>query len=286
MKNSNNCVGSYSVSGYTRADGTEVSGYTRTCGAAHSSQDDTAKLQNRANLLYNNMENKRDDVMTGGAAKLTNKDRLNNNNSNQTIAGVERGEPMTFEEAGAGVNPNYNYQVRNDYTTNCQSSVAVFEARLRGYDIETKMTKSFDERELLSKLKENPNMAYIDPKTGKTPYFTTIKAKNAEELEQWLNNNLSENQRYLFTYKSILNKSYNSGSGHILEVMKDNANNIKFYDPQINKTSNKELIKRIQFNFNWNEPNMPPQILRVDDKELNHKVLSAISKPRKKLLGE
>ena len=30
------CAGTYSVSGYTRADGTEVSAYTRSCGAAHN----------------------------------------------------------------------------------------------------------------------------------------------------------------------------------------------------------------------------------------------------------
>ena len=30
------CVGYYQVSGYTRADGTEVKGYTRTCGAKHA----------------------------------------------------------------------------------------------------------------------------------------------------------------------------------------------------------------------------------------------------------
>lgn len=35
------CVGSYPVSGYTRADGTVVSDYVRTCGAAHAGQDDS-----------------------------------------------------------------------------------------------------------------------------------------------------------------------------------------------------------------------------------------------------
>ena len=30
------CVGSYSVSGYTRSDGTKVRDYTRTCGAKHN----------------------------------------------------------------------------------------------------------------------------------------------------------------------------------------------------------------------------------------------------------
>ena len=31
------CVGSYTVSGYTRSDGKEVNSYTRTCGAKHNS---------------------------------------------------------------------------------------------------------------------------------------------------------------------------------------------------------------------------------------------------------
>ncbi len=35
-KGSSTCVGSYSVSGYTRSDGTKIGDYTRTCGAKHS----------------------------------------------------------------------------------------------------------------------------------------------------------------------------------------------------------------------------------------------------------
>jgi len=34
-KDTGSCVGSYSVSGYTRSDGTKVGDYTRTCGAKH-----------------------------------------------------------------------------------------------------------------------------------------------------------------------------------------------------------------------------------------------------------
>lgn len=61
MQDKNNCVGSYSVSGYTRADGTEVSGHTRTCGAAHlSHEQEQAKLIRRANLLYPSMNNIKD----------------------------------------------------------------------------------------------------------------------------------------------------------------------------------------------------------------------------------
>lgn len=279
MTNKNGCVGSYNVSGYTRSDGTSVSDYTRTCGAAHNSQNDENLLQERANLLYPNTQTKQDNVLTGGAAKI--------NNNNQTIAGVERGEPMSFEDAGKGVNPNYNYQIRNDYTTNCQSSVAVFEARLRGYDIETKLSKGFDEVETLDELKEHPNNAYIDPKTGKKPYFTTLKVKNAEECEQWLNNNIKQGERYAFAFKPMFNRSYNANeTGHILEVMKDNNENLKFYDPQINRFYDRNMIKSIKFKFGLNEYEYLPRILRVDDKEIDHKVLNAISKPSRKYLGK
>lgn len=48
------CVGSYEVSGYTRADGTEVSGYVRTCGAAHNgskSGSAGASLRNSSGIM-------------------------------------------------------------------------------------------------------------------------------------------------------------------------------------------------------------------------------------------
>lgn len=38
------CVGSYQVSGYTRADGTEVKSYTRTCGAKHAGMSKEERL--------------------------------------------------------------------------------------------------------------------------------------------------------------------------------------------------------------------------------------------------
>lgn len=70
MTKENGCVGSYSVSGYTRGDGTQVSSYTRTCGAAHSSSsssssstsspnpqlDDEEKMKQRADILYGSDE--------------------------------------------------------------------------------------------------------------------------------------------------------------------------------------------------------------------------------------
>ena len=71
MAKDNGCVGSYSVSGYTRGDGTQVSSYTRTCGAAHNSSsssssktstpklDDEEKMKQRAELLYPTMKDRK-----------------------------------------------------------------------------------------------------------------------------------------------------------------------------------------------------------------------------------
>ena len=70
MTKDNGCVGSYSVSGYTRGDGVQVSSYTRTCGAAHNSSssssstsipklDDEEKMKRRAELLYPTMKDKK-----------------------------------------------------------------------------------------------------------------------------------------------------------------------------------------------------------------------------------
>ena len=42
------CVGSYQVSGYTRADGTEVKGYTRMCGAKHAGMSEQERLAGQA----------------------------------------------------------------------------------------------------------------------------------------------------------------------------------------------------------------------------------------------
>ena len=39
------CAGSYSVSGYTREDGTKVAGYTRTCGAKHNGLKPSVKYK-------------------------------------------------------------------------------------------------------------------------------------------------------------------------------------------------------------------------------------------------
>lgn len=57
------CVGSYQVSGYTRADGTEVKGYTRTCGAKHSGMSKEERLAGQAKYKGKRMQDLSDNEL-------------------------------------------------------------------------------------------------------------------------------------------------------------------------------------------------------------------------------
>ena len=68
QSNGTACVGSYHVSGYTRADGTEVSDYTRTCGAKHFGKNkEKNKVQTEEPDYF--AENEGYDVLQGRVEK-------------------------------------------------------------------------------------------------------------------------------------------------------------------------------------------------------------------------
>ena len=235
------------------------------------------------------------DNLTGGAADIKNKIQdkenslsINKKNSlsfdsekNENIAGAEKGKEMSFEEAGNGnVNPKFNPMMTNNYSQNCQSSVAVFEARLRGYDIEVAIPKGVEAIEKLEKFKENPNWAYIDPKTGKNPKFTEINVDNAQECKKTLENNIKIGERYIFGFKFKSHDFEKENIGHIVNVWKKEDGKLIFYDPQASKYYNSEYLEKIKFEFGKFERNEKPKILRVDDKKLNIKLLNILSKKK------
>ena len=220
----------------------------------------------KQNLDIEQIETNKKDIghVTGGAASL----------ADYEISGVKKGEPMTIEDAINGVNPNYDIFGNPTYKTNCQAGVAIFEARLRGYDVEVDVPYGGD---LKDKLAQRPNIAFIDPATGKTPEFTKIKAKNEFDCINYLENTVQKGERYIFEFQWKQQKR-----GHIITVTKDSNNNLIFYDPQ-NKHiyENAEILEKIKYQFEWSEEPNPPKILRVDDKEFNKEIFNQISKPRK-----
>ncbi len=181
---------------------------------------------------------------------------------------------MTIEDAINGVNPNYDIFGNPTYKKNCQAGVAIFEARLRGYDVEVDVPYEGD---LKNKLEERPNIAFIDPATGKTPEFTKIKAKNEFDCINYLENTVQKGERYIFAFDWKQQKV-----GHIITVTRDSNNNLMFYDPQIGRNRNAEFLSAVKYQFEWSEEPNPPKILRVDDKEFNKEIFNQISKPTKK----
>ena len=227
-------------------------------------------MERRADILYPTMKDKKTDgVMTGGAAKIV----------TDEIAGVKKGNPMSIEDAITGTNPNYNTFGNPTYKENCQAAVTVAEARVRGYDIEVSLEYDSDFKDELSK---HPNYAYIDPKTGRTPKFEEIKVSDPTECENVLNNTIKQGERYIFKFGWKQKDSNGNELGHILIVVKNKNNKTVFYDPQNNYKYEKAnlLLERIQ--YKPKNSLFKPSILRVDNKEIDYKILNQMSKPSKK----
>ncbi|MDY6326343.1 MAG: hypothetical protein SPL47_03385 [Bacteroidales bacterium] len=104
--------------------------------------------------------------------------------------------PMNFTEADSGsVNNNYSHNPESQFFQNCQTCVAIFEARLRGLNITAKGYSLNNDIQM--KLADNPSIAFRNNK-GKTPQFTIISDKNDK-----------------LTIEKLLEQTKNKGRYHI-----------------------------------------------------------------------
>lgn len=211
---------------------------------------------------------------TSNSGTSSKQSKENSPDEAKTIAGVKKGKPMSFKKANGG-NVNPNYGKKPGYDTNCQTCVAVFEARLRGYDIEAAPLDL--NNETMVKLGWHPNLAYIDPKTGESPDFTFSHAKNANDCKEWLKKNIKRNERYIFVFQP------HYGSGHVVQVSKKLNGSIRFYDPQNWESYDENYLKSVRYRLNFKNISIgeSPKILRIDDKELNIEMLNEIIEPTK-----
>ena len=191
------------------------------------------------------------------------------------IAGVKRGLPMTRDEANHG-KPNPNLNKANGYKINCQSCVVAYEARLRGYDVQTlPNTKG----SVLEKLSRQTNLAWIDPATGKHPaYIFDDTATTVKKFAEFVEKTVEKDKRYTlqFSWKG------RRRSGHIISMDRTEDGVLRLYDPQIGKTYIGENAVRYfkQFKYTMTlggvKVSTPPKILRVDDKLFNLDVVNYI----------
>lgn len=166
---------------------------------------------------------------------------------------------MTFEEADQG-RANVNWGKDKIYAENCQSCVAIHEARLRGLNI---TAKAYDNNPdstqfLLGKHFQN---VWINPKNGKTPQVTVLRGKSDKDLYAKLDKNTQTKGRY---HVGINGKD---NDGHVIVAERFENGNLIFYDPQNGQFINiKEYDKLDYF-----------EVLKVDKLTINGNILKDIA---------
>lgn len=181
------------------------------------------------------------------ASRKANKDREKNKNAQLSdpmhnpdpsyihqdgkIAGVVKGNPMTFEEADSGhVNPHYGKGLIG-YRHNCQTCVATYVARRQGYDV--RALPNLD-NENIYKLSYNTSLAYLTA-DGQHPSY--IYRGFNEKMDSFLDKNVKEGGIFSlqFGWKG-------RSSAHIVIAEKVNGE-VMLYDPQTNNRYNKGDVK-------------------------------------------
>lgn len=149
------------------------------------------------------------------------------NHINGTIAGVKCGQPMTFEQADGGrVNPFFEKSCQGQaigYRHNCQTCVAVYFARRKGYDV--RALPNLNNKNIFN-LSHDTTLAFVDDK-GNHP---VEKGKGAyQKTLDFLNSEVGDNR--------VCSLSFNwkgRRDGHIV-IAEKMGGNVVVYDPQTNK---------------------------------------------------
>jgi hypothetical protein len=189
---------------------------------------------------------------------------------NITLAGVERGREMTFTEADSGhVNPNL--EECEGFQCNCQTCVVVFEARLRGYDIEA---QPMEEGSNAMQLSEKTNLAWLTPEGNHPDYIMNFDANSVDAVYNFIDETVKPGERYTLegAWKGLF------GMGHIISVFKENTGNLVFYDPQINQIYSKRFMKEefLPSMQKGNTEDTAIKLLRIDNLEINTDLVDSI----------
>lgn len=197
----------------------------------------------------------------------------------RTIAGVKRGKPMTWKKAdGESTNPNYDKDP--GYRTNCQSCVVTFEARLRGYDVQTKPNTPDSK---LGKLARDTRLAWLDPATGEKPaWISNENATTVKRVKTWMEETIQPGERY-----TLQNRWKGRGrTGHIITADKDSDGNLRLYDPQNGKIMQGKDIDQYLgrsklYTSVYGTKVIHTKLLRVDDKQFNPDYVNDIMEANK-----
>lgn len=185
--------------------------------------------------------------------------------TSKKIAGVSRGEPMSFKEADSGAT-NPLFDRGGGFTKNCQASVAAYDARRRGYDVQAlafKGTRAFKQ------LARAPWSAWIDPSTGRSPQSVFEKSpKGVVGLYLDLSKHVRQNQRFelAFYYR------HRHNGGHVVVCERD-TKGLFIYDAQSDKQYRGVDLLRYIMSVDYKND---VRLFRVDNADLNFTLLNQV----------
>jgi SPP1 gp7 family putative phage head morphogenesis protein len=203
----------------------------------------------------------------------------------KTLAGVDRGEPMSFEQANSG-NTNPKYGEDYGYSINCQSCVVCNEARRRGYDVSTLPNKN---NPTAKRLEQNTNLAWRDPSTGKNPEYITDRSKTytPKSYKTYLESIIEKGNRYTieFGWKG------RGSSGHIVNIDRTDDGLLRIKDNQRGAGEKSEwkgdaeilrYLSRMRYSRSLYGINISttPKVLRIDNMQFDLDVVEKILERR------
>jgi len=177
----------------------------------------------------------------------------------ESISGVKRGRPMTFEEADSGnVNPHYTGKYKDPYSENCQSCVLAFIARLRGYDVKAK--RFLGEKTVSGELANNERKGYIIDEKGRHPDFVKYNGdKRVTKAREFLEATIHNDEMYCLRIK------WKRGMGRHVVIAGRKDGVLYIYDPQSN-----EMYKRSEITYLlYGTICKRMKIFRIDNAALN-----------------
>lgn len=137
--------------------------------------------------------------------------------------GIKNPKPMTFIEANEGKG-NIFYGKGLEYEWNCQSSVVVHEARLRGLDV-TALGYDRSKNSVSYRLGERFQDIWEHPKTHKTPTPTNIREKTFGTMLEKLGAATKAPGRYHIGINM-------KGDGHVITAERLSNGRMIYYDAQ------------------------------------------------------
>ena len=286
-----------------KADYNKAIADAKSCVAKYDGKVDVSSL--KALINENRTTSRNAKVITTDITKeiervetfANNKDLVaKNDNETAQMLGIEKGTPMTFEEAdNHRANEGYNkgrieawkeqttFAMRknddNPYHINCQSCVVAHELRMRGLDVEAQ--PNYDRSGTKpTELSYDTNKIWIDPETGKEPLcewmtnqFTRNSAKAAASAVKWYEEMTKTPGRYSLTYRWKV-KQWKGGHIIVAERLADGT--LRVYDPQTGRIRTLEDICKT---LNWGTYRTCG-IQRVDKMAINLDMIDGIVRKR------